>query len=46
MIYSGKGADDWTKDFPRDNGVVSWYMLPPIQYPDGWLFIQRISYES
>lgn len=36
VIYYGYGADDWTKDFPREtNGVLRWYMLPPVKYPDG-----------
>lgn len=39
MIYDGKGARDWTPRFPRDTDSdnISWYMLPPVKYPDGKL---------
>lgn len=40
MIYQGKGAYDWTPNFPRDQGDFSWYMLPPVLYPDGRYYIK------
>ncbi|CAC5388000.1 unnamed protein product [Mytilus coruscus] len=41
VLYSGKGAKDWTKIFPRsENNHISWYMLPPVKYPDGKCYIK------
>ncbi|XP_052081757.1 N-methyl-L-tryptophan oxidase-like isoform X2 [Mytilus californianus] len=41
LIYFGKGADNWKKDYPRSkDGEYSWYMLPPIKYPDGKYYIK------
>ncbi|WAQ99396.1 hypothetical protein MAR_023769 [Mya arenaria] len=36
VIYKGDGHPELHPDFPRlPDGQVSYYMLPPIQYPDG-----------
>lgn len=41
LIYFGKGADNWKKDYPRSkDGEYSWYMLPPIKYPDEKYYIK------
>ncbi|XP_063432965.1 uncharacterized protein LOC134715037 [Mytilus trossulus] len=41
VLYSGKGTKDWTKTFPRSEGDhISWYMLPPVKYPDGKYYIK------
>ena len=40
VVYSGKGREDYHKDFPRTpDGTVSYYMLPPVRYPDGKRYI-------
>ncbi|XP_063409870.1 N-methyl-L-tryptophan oxidase-like [Mytilus trossulus] len=41
VIYFGKGADNWKKDYPRSkDGDYNWYMLPPIKYPDEKYYIK------
>ena len=36
VIYHGYGCSSWYKDYPRHpDGQMYYYMLPPIQYPDG-----------
>ncbi|XP_063409852.1 N-methyl-L-tryptophan oxidase-like [Mytilus trossulus] len=41
VIYFGKGAGNWKEDYPRSkDGDYSWYMLPPIKYPDEKYYIK------
>ncbi|XP_052796004.1 N-methyl-L-tryptophan oxidase-like [Mya arenaria] len=41
VIYKGDGHPELHPDFPRlPDGQVSYYMLPPIQYPDGKYYIK------
>lgn len=40
MIYTGKGADNWTREFPHTDIGYSWYMLPPVKYPNGKYYIK------
>ncbi|KAK3575878.1 hypothetical protein CHS0354_029827 [Potamilus streckersoni] len=42
ISYRGKGGKDWFSGYPRNNDdqSVSYYMLPPIKYPDGRYYIK------
>ena len=34
--YNGPGSPEWYTDYPRDpSGLINYYMLPPVLYPDG-----------
>ena len=34
--YNGPGSPEWYKDYPKDpSGLIKFYMLPPVLYPDG-----------
>ena len=40
VIYKGNGKDSYYEGFPRNtDGTVSYYMLPPIKYPDGTVIV-------
>ncbi|XP_052081758.1 N-methyl-L-tryptophan oxidase-like [Mytilus californianus] len=41
VIYHGKGTENWKMEYPRSkDGDYSWYMLPPIRYPDEKYYIK------
>ena len=38
VMYYGRGGISWPNDYPKNrNGNIKFYMLPPVQYPDGKL---------
>ncbi|KAL3865814.1 hypothetical protein ACJMK2_043164 [Sinanodonta woodiana] len=42
ITYRGRGGKGWFSGYPRndDDQSVSYYMLPPIKYPDGRYYIK------
>ncbi|KAK3101908.1 hypothetical protein FSP39_007257 [Pinctada imbricata] len=41
VLYKGLGDSTWSSTYPRNpDGSISFYMLPPIQYPDGKYYIK------